>query len=69
MPDMEDIIEQEYDNITHSRKCGELLGKGILNCTECVTLACTILEDYQFPVKDYEEKPWYAEVKDISKLF
>lgn len=51
------------------RKCGDLLGKGIINCSECVILACTILEDYQMPIKEFREKHWYEDVEDINKLF
>lgn len=45
-PDLEDIIDQEFENRTPGRKCGEILGKGVISCAECIILVCTILDDF-----------------------
>ncbi|CAL6064648.1 Conserved_hypothetical protein [Hexamita inflata] len=68
-PDIEEIIQQDFTNITKKRLCGELVGKGIISCAHCVRVACTVLEDYQQPVFDYKVKQWFEEVEDINKVF
>ena len=68
-PDLEDIIEQEFLNHTKSTLCGDLLGKGQLDCASCVRVACNVLEDYGTPIAEFAGRRWYTEVEDITKVF
>ncbi|KAH0572568.1 hypothetical protein SS50377_24679 [Spironucleus salmonicida] len=68
-PDIEDIINQEFKNNVTSIMCHDLLADGTFNCSQCITLACQVLEDFQLEPDQFVEKNWYEQVSNIEELF